>query len=96
MNQYTKHNFPHSNEINSAIFDFKFNELLNTIFWKMSNNNILPVNTVENCIKINNNEIAHTPQLINHVKKFLLDKGYKIIEIEENNINTGWKILWSD
>ena len=48
------------------------------------------------CIKINNNEIAHTPQLINHVKKFLLDKGYKIIEIEENNINTGWKILWSD
>ena len=101
-NIYNKENFPASNDINMVLHDFKFNELLNTIFWKIiSANNMSPIggipfNNMNNFIKINNNDtIQYTPYLIDDVKNFLTSKGYKIIDIEDNNNNNiGWKLLW--
>ena len=136
-NQYTKQNFPTSNELNKNLYQYNFNELLNNIFYKIvASYNILPVPNVNQLTGLypnvnqlagsvpNVNQLAgsvpnvnqltgpypnvihfirmistelnnYTPQLIDDVKQFLIEKGYKITEIEDINSNIiGWKLVW--
>ena len=87
-----KNIFPSATELRKQLYDKSFNAILELIMTKINDSNTNP-----SSVRLMNHEVAsHLPNIMVDVRKFLVEKGYTITEIEDaTSITSGIKILWT-
>ncbi len=86
--------FPSATELRKQLYDKSFNAILELIMTKLNDSNVNPSIV---SVRLMNHEVAsHLPNIMVDVRKFLIEKGYTITEIEDAAaITSGIKISWA-
>jgi hypothetical protein len=92
INIKSSDNFPSAQDLKTMLDTNNFNRVLELIRLRIIDAN----NRNENFIRINNPEfIGFTNKTICDVKSFLVNKGYIIANIENDNLaQIGWRLSW--
>ncbi len=86
--------FPSATELRKQLYDKSFNAILELIMNKLNDSNTNPSIV---SVRLMNHEVSsHLPNIMVDVRKFLVEKGYTITEIEDAAaITSGIKISWA-
>ena len=106
----TRSNFPTAGELKSQLYEKHFNRCLDIVYKKIQEANESPgnpttirvLNTDFNSISVPTtvpgpvSQCVHIPEnVVVELKKFLVDKGYTIVETEDPvGVSIGWRLSW--